>query len=120
LADSVEVVWTDGFTGVDVRLAQHEDSLVGVATAFSDVSPRGVATAAALAIRAPCRLVASVPSIDSVLATLDAYAEKRISALAAAKVVVDYLAGTNQSLNVQMDAELRDAVSRELKARGPS
>src|SRR6266568_6185090 len=61
---------------------------------------------------------ATVPSIDSVLAILDAYAAKRVSATAAAKIVVDYLVGTNQPLNVQMDAELRDAVSRELKARG--
>ena len=63
---------------------------------------------------------ATVPSIDSVLAILDAYADKRVSATAAAKIVVDYLVGTNQPLNVQMDAELRDAVSRELKARGRS
>ncbi len=63
---------------------------------------------------------ATVPSIDSVLAILDAYADKRVSATAAAKIVVDYLIETNQPLNVQMDAELRDAVSRELKARGRS
>ena len=59
----------------------------------------------------------SVPSIDSVMTVLDAYADKRISAESAAKVVVDYLLRTNESLNVQMDAELRDAVNRELKAR---
>ncbi len=30
---------------------------------------------------------------------------------------MDYLLGTKESLNVQMDAELRDAVNRELKVR---
>jgi hypothetical protein len=59
----------------------------------------------------------SVPSIDSIMTILDAYADKRISADSAAKVIVDYLLGTKESLNVQMDAELRDAVNRELKAR---
>jgi hypothetical protein len=117
LGDSLEVVWTDGFTGVDARFAQRGDSLEGVATALSDVSPRGTATAAAVAIRTSCRVAASVPLIDSVIATLNAYAGKRINAPEAARVVVDYLVGTNQSLNLQMDAELRDAVSRELKAR---
>ncbi len=60
---------------------------------------------------------ASVPSIDSVMTILDAYTDKRISADSAAKVIVDYLLGTKESLNVQMDAELRDAVNRELKVR---
>jgi len=59
----------------------------------------------------------SVPSIDSLMTVLDAYADKRISADSAAKVIVDYLLGTKESLNVQMDAELIDAVNRELKAR---
>ena len=68
----------------------------------------------------PGSVQATVPSIDSVLAILDAYTDKRVSATTAARIVVDYLVGTNQPLNVQMDAELRDAVSRELKARGRS
>ena len=59
----------------------------------------------------------TVPSIDSVMTILDAYADKRISADSAAKVIVDYLLGTKESLNVQMDVHLRDAVNRELKAR---
>jgi hypothetical protein len=59
----------------------------------------------------------SVPSIDSLMTILDAYADKHISADSAAKVIVDYLLRTNESLNFQMDAELRDAVNRELKAR---
>jgi len=59
----------------------------------------------------------SVPSIDSLITILDAHADKRISTDSAAKLIVDYLLGTKESLNVQMDAELRDAVNRELKAR---
>jgi len=51
---------------------------------------------------------------------LDASSEKRVSAASAAKVIVDFLVGTKQPLNVQMDAELRDAVTFELKARGRS
>jgi hypothetical protein len=51
---------------------------------------------------------------------LEAYADKRISAGSAAKVIVDYLLGTRESVNVQMDAELRDAVNQELKARKES
>jgi len=61
-----------------------------------------------------------VPSIDSVMTILDASSEKRVSAASAAKVIVDFLVGTKQPLNVQMDAELRDAVTFELKARGRS
>ena len=63
---------------------------------------------------------ATVPSIDSVFAILDAYHEKRISASAAAKVLADYVAGTHKALSIQMDAPLRDAVEQELKRRrGP-
>jgi hypothetical protein len=63
---------------------------------------------------------ATVPSIDSVFAILDAYHEKRISASAAAKVLADYIAGTHKGVNIQMDAALRDAVEQELKKRrGP-
>jgi len=43
---------------------------------------------------------------------------KRISAAAAAKVIVDHLVATGKRLNLQMDPELRDAVNREKKARG--
>jgi len=51
------------------------------------------------------------------MAILDAYWEKRVTAAAAAKVIADYLLGTGKPLNIQMDAELRDAVTREMKAR---
>ena len=60
----------------------------------------------------------SAVSIASVMATLDAYSEKSITADAAAKVIVAYIINTGQSLNVEMDAALRDAVTREMKARG--
>jgi len=59
-----------------------------------------------------------VPSMDSVTAILTAYVEKRVNAAAAAKVLVDYIVGTGKPLNLEMDAELRDAVTREMKARG--
>ena len=59
----------------------------------------------------------TVLSIDSVMAILDAYADKRVSADSAAKVLVDYLFGTKESLNLEMDAALRDAVRREMQAR---
>ena len=61
---------------------------------------------------------AMVPSMDSVAAILTAYVEKRVNAAAAAKVLVDYIVGTGKPLNLEMDAELRDAVTREMKARG--
>lgn len=54
---------------------------------------------------------------DSLMAILDAYSDKRVSATAAAKVIVDYMVGTGKPLNIQMDAELRAAVAREMKAR---
>jgi len=57
------------------------------------------------------------PTDDSLMAILDAYWEKRVTAAAAAKVIADYLLGTGKPLNIQMDAELRDAVTREMKAR---
>ena len=59
-----------------------------------------------------------VPSQDSLMAILDAYWEKRVTAAAAAKVIADYLVGTGKPLNIQMDPELQDAVDREMKARG--
>jgi len=56
--------------------------------------------------------------MDSVAAMITAYVKKRVSAAAGAKVIVDYLVGAAKPLNLQMDAELRDAVNREKKARG--
>ncbi len=61
---------------------------------------------------------ARTPSMDSVAAMITAYVKKRVSAAAGAKVIVDYLVGAAKPLNLQMDAELRDAVNREKKARG--
>jgi len=61
---------------------------------------------------------AIVPSTDSVMAILDAYWKKRVSAAAAAKLIADYLVRTGKPLNIQMDPELREAVAREMKARG--
>jgi len=60
----------------------------------------------------------SAVSIDSVMAALDAYSEKSITADAAAKVIVAYIIKAGQPLNVEMDAALRAAVTREMKARG--
>jgi hypothetical protein len=52
------------------------------------------------------------------MASLDAYSKKRISAAAASKVIVHYIIATGQPLNLSIDAALRDAVTREMKARG--
>jgi len=52
------------------------------------------------------------------MAALDAYSEKSITADAAAKVIVAYIIKAGQPLNVEMDAALRAAVTREMKARG--
>jgi len=62
-------------------------------------------------------LKGSVPSMDSVMAVLVAYSQKRISANGAAKVIVDRIMATGQPLNLEMDAELREAVTREMKQR---
>ena len=60
---------------------------------------------------------AAVPSIDSVMAILGAYYEKRVTARAAAKVIVDYLVASHQPLNVQMDPLLQEALTAEMKRR---
>ena len=59
---------------------------------------------------------AKAPSKDSVLATLNAYHSKRISADAAAPILVDYgqVGGT---LNVEVDPELQAAIRREFIRR---
>ena len=60
---------------------------------------------------------APVPTMDSVMEVLVAYSQRRISADAAAKVMVDRIMTTSQPLNVEMDAELREAVTREMRQR---
>lgn len=80
-------------------------------TRASDGRPQ-VASTSAESVRA------TVTSVDSVMASLDAYSKKRISAAAASKVIVHYIIATGQPLNLSIDAALRDAVTREMKARG--
>jgi hypothetical protein len=60
---------------------------------------------------------ASAALPDSIKAVLQAYAEGRITADAAAKVVVAHLLSGGGPLNVQLDAPLRDAIGREFKRR---
>lgn len=55
-------------------------------------------------------------STDSVLAMLEAYAHRRIPADTAARIVLDYLRD-NGTLNVELDANLRRAINRELRKR---
>ena len=57
-----------------------------------------------------------MPSQDSLDATLRGYMEKRVSAEAAAKVIVDYL-DAGHSLNAAFEPELRRAIDREIKKR---
>lgn len=57
-----------------------------------------------------------VPSQEFVLGILDDYSHHLITADSAARVVVDYLQ-VAQTLNVELDAGLREAVARELKRR---
>jgi hypothetical protein len=59
---------------------------------------------------------AAVPSEESVLSILDAYSHGLITADSAARVVLDYLQ-VSHSLNVELDAGLRNAVRRELRRR---
>lgn len=60
-ADSIEVVWTDGFTGIRMRLGAgaEGEELTGAATTFTDAfivgEPRSTPTAAVRAIRVECR-----------------------------------------------------------------
>ncbi len=60
--------------------------------------------------------IARSPTLDSVMATLEAYSEKRITADAAAKVVLDYVQ-IGRFLNVEFDADLRRAIGNESKRR---
>ena len=53
-ADSIDVVWSDGFSGVGVRLAIKGDTLHGLARTFVDVEPAVDDTATITAIRVPC------------------------------------------------------------------
>ncbi|MFI5311168.1 MAG: hypothetical protein ACHQQ3_08055 [Gemmatimonadales bacterium] len=46
-ADSLRLVFTGGFVGVDVHLARRDSTWQGVANAFTDVAPSTQATAAA-------------------------------------------------------------------------
>lgn len=57
-----------------------------------------------------------VPSRASVLSTLGDYSHRLITADSAARVVVDYLE-VAQTLNVELDATLRNAIARELRRR---
>ena len=53
--DSLELIWSDGFTTVSLTVQSRDSVLQGIARAFSDVqfsSP--IAQAAARAVRAPC------------------------------------------------------------------
>ncbi len=65
----------------------------------------------------PSGQATAVPSEDSIDATFRAYIEKRISADAAAKVIVDYV-NSGHSLNANFDPELRRAIDREIRKRG--
>ena len=64
----------------------------------------------------PSSAQARVPSKDSLDATLRGYVEKRVSAEAAAKVIVDYL-DAGHSLNAAFDPDLKRAIDREIKKR---
>jgi hypothetical protein len=59
----------------------------------------------------------SEQSMHPVMAVLEAYSEKRITADAAAKLIVDHMMKGAQPINVEMDAPLRDAIAREMKRR---
>ena len=59
---------------------------------------------------------ARVPSEHLIDATLRAYAEKRVSADSAAKVIVDYL-DAGHSLNAAFGPELKSAIERESRKR---
>jgi len=55
---------------------------------------------------------------NSVLSTLSVYESKKISADAAAKVLVDYVIKTQLPLNVPLDEALRMAFTEEMRLRG--
>ena len=57
-----------------------------------------------------------VPSEHTLDVTLRAYAEKRVSADSAAKVIVDYL-DAGHSLNAAFDPKLKSAIERESRRR---
>ena len=56
-------------------------------------------------------------SMEKVTAALNAYAQHRISADSAAKVIVEYQKKTGRPLNIVMDSELIAAVRREQQRR---
>ena len=89
-------------------------SLVGACARSSADRPAADTTTAVVA--APATPRDSMPSQDSVLATLSHYFAKQISAESAAKVIVEYANGGGQ-LNFETDAELRSAIAREMKKR---
>ena|SRR5437867_11419412 len=64
----------------------------------------------------PSSQVGRVPSEHLIDVTLRAYAEKRVSADSAAKVIVDYL-DAGHSLNAAFDPELKSAIERESRKR---
>src|SRR6266513_5466388 len=59
---------------------------------------------------------AKAPSEDSVLATIQAYRQNRITAAVAAPVIADYVA-VGRILNVELEDELKQAVYREVRRR---
>lgn len=54
-SDSIQIVWTNGFAGVIMRLGPAPDGLRGTAIAFTDVLGRERPTAAVMASRIDCR-----------------------------------------------------------------
>jgi hypothetical protein len=70
---------------------------------------------------APCppRDTLTAPSRDSVIAALTAYHDKKITAEAAAAIVLHYL-DTGRELNAEIDDELRAALTREMSKCTPT
>ena len=64
----------------------------------------------------PSSQAGRVPSEHTLDVTLRAYAEKRVSADSAAKVIVDYL-DAGHSLNAAFDPKLKSAIERESRRR---
>ena len=59
---------------------------------------------------------ANARSRDSVMRVLEAYSERRVTADAAAKVVLDYVQ-PGRFLNAEFDTALREALSRDQRRR---
>src|SRR5690242_6262870 len=90
--------------------ARRDDARSSVDTVMVfQATPRSAARESATAQSTPAPLAVA----------LQAYAQRRITADSAARVVVDYLEKSGQAVNAEMDAPLRDAVKREIRRRHP-